>query len=126
MYYERNRERQQARQRKYDQEKARTRPAEVRAKQRKDRLRQLYGMTVEDWDALIINQLGCCAACGDQLMEQRSCVDHDHVTGAVRGILCVFCNSADGMLKGDPDRALRLAAYLLSTSDVLVSTSGMS
>jgi hypothetical protein len=42
----------------------------------------------------------------------RLFVDHDHQTGAVRGLLCHGCNTAAGHLSDDPERAVRLAEYL--------------
>jgi hypothetical protein len=81
-------------------------------------------MTLDQWDDLIVFQLGRCAACGDELRGDRNQgvhVDHDHATGEVRGLLCFHCNVAEGHLKGDPDRAFRLAVYLLTTTDVLTS-----
>lgn len=37
----------------------------------------------------------------------------------VRGVLCNRCNVAEGMLQSDPDRALALAAYMLTRTNVL-------
>lgn len=39
-------------------------------------------------------------------------VDHDHVTGKVRGLLCRQCNSALGFAGDNPERLERLARYL--------------
>jgi hypothetical protein len=52
------------------------------------------------------DQGGECAICG------LVGVDHDHATGAVRGILCFRCNAAIGQLDDEPDRARGLAEYL--------------
>jgi hypothetical protein len=49
-----------------------------------------YGLTLLELAALIERQEGLCAICGRRLT--RPCVDHDHGTGKVRGILCVGCN----------------------------------
>lgn len=83
-----------------------------------------YGIRREDLDRMLARQGGC-AVCGCD--DGDWVVDHDHsccagrfTCGAcVRGILCRACNSALGMLREDPERALSAAAYLLSTRDVL-------
>lgn len=41
-------------------------------------------------------------------------IDHDHLTGLVRGVLCAHCNTAIGLLGDDPSRIRRAAAYLES------------
>lgn len=83
-----------------------------RASSRRHRLR-VYGLTPEDYDALLAKQDRACAICrepcrtGDALV-----VDHDHDTGAVRGLLCRTCNLALGYLRDDPDLIAAAAAYL--------------
>jgi hypothetical protein len=52
-------------------------------------LRCRYGITTADFDAMLARQCGKCAICESN---KRLCVDHDHVTGRVRGILCHSCN----------------------------------
>lgn len=93
------------------------------ARQWQNRLRREYGITVEDYDAMLLAQGGVCAVCG--LNERpragrvhRLCVDHDHATGRVRGLLCKECNRAEGHLQGDPNRALALAAYMIQHEEV--------
>jgi hypothetical protein len=41
------------------------------------------------------------------------CVDHDHATGRVRGLLCAACNAALGLLQDNPRVILSAADYLL-------------
>jgi Recombination endonuclease VII len=45
-------------------------------------------------------------------MVERQAVDHDHVTGFVRGVLCTGCNSGMGQLRGDPWVIRRAIEYL--------------
>lgn len=73
-----------------------------------------YGMTVDDYDRLLADQGGGCAICGGEAGGRwgRFFVDHDHSTGAVRGLLCLRCNRAIGLLNDDPEVAERLARYL--------------
>lgn len=75
------------------------------------RLRREYGMTVDEWDALVLDQFGLCALCrqhvGDGLV-----VDHCHRAGHVRGLLCAKCNCGLGQFDDDPQRLESAANYL--------------
>lgn len=86
---------------------------------RKYALLDNYGLTVEQYDALLLRQNYRCAICRtDKPGNRRSrairafSVDHCHKTGAVRGLLCQACNRAIGMLKDDPVIVDAAAAYL--------------
>ena len=58
-------------------------------------LRKRYGITVEEYDALLAAQDGCCAICRKPPREgSRLYVDHDHETNQVRGLLCPSCNTS--------------------------------
>lgn len=71
-------------------------PDETRALwQRRTRMMGRYGLTLEDYDAMLADQCGVCALC---LRDPgyRLHVDHNHETGEVRGLLCAKCNAALG------------------------------
>jgi hypothetical protein len=68
-----------------------------------------YGLTPTLWQQMYDSQRGLCACCG---MKKSLHVDHDHVTGLVRSLLCCNCNFAAGHVKDDPLRADKLATYL--------------
>lgn len=79
-----------------------------------------YGITVERLDEMMIEQNGLCAVCegpstkihhGSQKVMDL-CVDHDHETGKVRGLLCDRCNRAIGLLQDSAANLRRAAAYL--------------
>lgn len=70
------------------------------------------GLTEEEYDKLLAKQGGVCAGCLKPPTNRRLCVDHDHKTGEIRGLLCFQCNYGLGWLKDDPERLERLAAYL--------------
>jgi hypothetical protein len=67
------------------------------------------------WD----RQNGKCAICREEGFLMREdhkatlMVDHDHATGAVRGLLCHNCNRALGLLRDSPMRAAAAVAYLV-------------
>jgi hypothetical protein len=77
-------------------------------------LRKSFGLSVEDYDALLASQGGVCAICGKHPNDapKRFHVDHDHATGAVRGILCHTCNQGLGQFKDDVARMRAAVAYL--------------
>ena len=55
-------------------------------------MKRRYGLTPDEWSAMLVGQDGLCAICGKPPV--RPCVDHDHATGRVRAILCHRCNIA--------------------------------
>jgi len=75
------------------------------------RILRVYGITPEAFEAILAEQGGC-AVCGSV---EELCVDHDHRTLEIRGILCTKCNTSAGSLNDDPARAERLATYLRGT-----------
>lgn len=57
------------------------------------RLRRQYGITSDDYDAILKYQGGTCWICNRKPAEGKHLnVDHDHKTGLVRGLLCWSCN----------------------------------
>lgn len=63
-------------------------------KKLRERSWKSYGMdfTIEEYDKMFQAQGGVCAICGTPPMSKRLRVDHDHVLGRVRGLLCDYCN----------------------------------
>ena len=81
-------------------------------------LKCLFGLSRDDYKAMHAKQDGKCAIC---LREETSsirgktislCVDHCHVTGAVRGLLCTKCNPALGAFDDNIETLRRAIAYL--------------
>jgi hypothetical protein len=89
---------------------------EYAIRNRRARLKQEYGLTIEAYTAMLQVQFYKCAACGDKLdpevKRHAICVDHDHVTGEVRQLICRHCNIALGYVKDDVDRLEKLIVYL--------------
>lgn len=76
-----------------------------------------YGITAEKYKDMLEKQGGRCAICGtsDPSESKRRSVfsvDHCHVTGRVRGLLCAKCNSGIGMLGDRAENAMRAYLYL--------------
>lgn len=81
-----------------------------------NKLRAQYGITLEHRDKLLESQNNVCAIC---LKPGPDAVDHNHITGKVRGILHKKCNSALGMLEDDFENVLRAAKYLCEQDGVI-------
>ena len=64
------------------------------------RLRRVYGISRDEYEALLARQGGVCGICRKPPQEPL-CVDHSHATGRVRGLLCRKCNTALGSLDDD-------------------------
>lgn len=78
-------------------------------------LKYTYGISIEDYEQMIIDQNECCAICGKQQNEFNKplFIDHNHDTGEIRGLLCLKCNSGIGLLNDDPEIIQMALNYLL-------------
>lgn len=83
-------------------------------KVKNDRLQKKFGISMEEYKAMWIEQKGCCAICGRYQFEFKIglAVDHNHITGKIRGLLCGSCNSAIGKLQDSPLLCLKAKEYL--------------
>jgi hypothetical protein len=74
----------------------------------------LYGISLEEFDALVTAQEGRCAICRTDTPGGKGSwhVDHDHATNRIRGLLCHPCNLMLGHAQDDPARLRAAAAYL--------------
>ena len=81
---------------------------------RNARLQRQYALTLVEFDRLLAEQNGQCAICGTDKPGRygRFCVDHDHRSGKVRGLLCHNCNHGVGKFKDSAARLNSAAAYL--------------
>ncbi len=71
-----------------------------------------YGLTIESRNQILEDQNGRCAICLDRLSQRDACVDHDHETDSIRGILCCYCNWGLGHFKDDPKTMENAAEYI--------------
>ena len=98
--------------------KERNKDPEVKARARTNSYKTKYGITINKYDEMLKQQNGVCKLCGSaesKRGDHRLMVDHDHVTGEVRGLLCNPCNAAIGLL-GDNISTLQNAINYLSTT----------
>lgn len=94
-------------------EKSRTYCSRPEIKERR-RLRT-YGLTRETYQALLDMQGNGCAICFTSftvLNKRHIHIDHEHLSGIVRGVLCHTCNLGIGNFKDDPRRLEVAASYL--------------
>lgn len=77
-------------------------------------LKRNYGLTLREYNKLYVKQDGCCAICGRHQQEiwRTLCVDHDHKTGKIRGLLCSNCNTALGLFQERRGLLFKAMQYL--------------
>ena len=78
-------------------------------------LKHTYNLTPEDYEKILLSQDGVCKICGDRPDKKRLHVDHDHITGKVRGLPCFRCNSALGNTKESPPIIKNLFLYVIES-----------
>jgi len=91
------------------------RPEGHKAQQRVSWLLRNYGITVEDYDKMVVSQGDRCGCCGKSDKGYRRgywCVDHCHTTMRVRGLLCGSCNKAIGQLGDTKEGVQKALDYL--------------
>jgi hypothetical protein len=78
------------------------------------RLYNRYKLSREDFENLLKNQNYVCAICKEIPLEHENgyCVDHDHQTNIVRGILCQKCNAGLGLFRDSPEFLSNAIKYL--------------
>ena len=83
-------------------------------------LKSRYGITLEEYEAMLTEQGGVCAICGlpeNDRYKRRLSVDHDHETGAIRGLLCHMCNTGLGKFTDSSELLTSAANYLIERSE---------
>jgi hypothetical protein len=102
-------------------------PERSMVKMQRAKLKEAFGLTIEQFEEIEASQGGVCAIC--RLPEKagrrspasvgpfakfkrRLCVDHDHDTGKIRGLLCAHCNTGLGHF-GDSIETLSAAIQYL-------------
>jgi len=83
----------------------------------KERISSQYGLTIEQYNLILVSQGNVCAICN---ATGPLCIDHDHSCcpgihtcgKCIRGLLCRNCNTGLGLLKDDPQRLSKAIDYL--------------
>ena len=86
--------------------------------QRDDNLRYAFGLTLAQYNEMLEAQGGGCAICEQKPTTIRLAVDHDHITGTIRGLLCIGCNTTVGKLRDSPELVEKLRRYLYKHSQL--------
>lgn len=97
-------------------------PEKEKLKYRKFHLKTNFNLTLDDYDKLFQQQNGICAVCKNpeiaknQFGNKRLAVDHNHLTGKIRGLLCSKCNGGLGNFDDNIDLLLNAIEYLRKTA----------
>jgi len=87
-------------------------------KRHSNHLKYKFEMTIEEYEAKVLEQDGLCKICNNPQPLNRYygklCVDHNHETDKIRGLLCANCNSAIGFAKEDVNILQNIIKYLES------------
>jgi hypothetical protein len=76
-------------------------------------LKSLYHMTIDEYNSILLAQGSKCAICGKAKSDAKLfCVDHNHSTGNIRGILCHNCNLILGHAKDGVGVLYKAIEYL--------------
>lgn len=76
-----------------------------------------FNLSIDDYNILLKNQGSRCAICKKESARTLH-IDHDHVTGRIRGLLCVSCNLALGYFKDNSNNLKSATTYLNQSQGV--------
>ena len=85
-------------------------PGKSRLWAKEGALKRRYGINIGTVEAMRRFQDNACAVCG--VTGKRLCVDHNHKTNRVRGLVCGGCNSLIGYIEARPTRIMNVLRYL--------------
>ena len=72
--------------------------------------RRKFNLTEQEYSTLITRSKGCCEVCNKSV--DKLCIDHDHQTKKIRGLLCNNCNTSLGLMYDDVGMLQKLIQYL--------------
>ena len=94
-------------------------PERFKENNRRAYLKRTFGITLEEYEAMVLDQGGVCAICRKTCSMQLA-VDHCHATGRVRGLLCGKCNRGIGLLGDTKENLAAALDYLSGTENVYI------
>jgi hypothetical protein len=80
---------------------------------------QRYGISQDEYDAILAGQGGVCRICGESGVDKshaRLVIDHDEASNSIRGLVCARCNLGLGAFRHSPMILRAAAEYLDSTT----------
>jgi hypothetical protein len=90
-------------------------------------IRHKYGIELEDYEEIRLVQNNLCAICGKAETSihkryghskvRQLCIDHDHDTGKIRGLLCQRCNQGLGLFQENIDNLNKAVEYLRAAKE---------
>lgn len=89
-------------------------------------LKRKYGMTIREYEEILCRQNQRCAICGRNEngraykhgQPKRFCLDHNHTTGKIRGLLCSTCNRVVGIIETRSDLLERAKNYIVEHQEI--------
>ena len=116
-YYKKNAEKKKAYQREYNKRKKAEDPNWKKLKEMAYKVGKTFE-EVESWfNKQWMKQQAQCAICGKVFCDD-DCIDHNHETNELRGLLCNLCNVGIGALKDSPAICLKANEYLIETEGI--------
>lgn len=84
---------------------------------RASKLKRKYGLSIEEYKDKLVSQGHACKICGAKTAQESNpnrefAVDHCHITGKVRGLLCIKCNTGIGMFNDNTELLISAYNYL--------------
>lgn len=92
----------------------------IKDKRRWYDFKRKYGVTKRIYNIWLKRQKGLCKICG--IIPKKMCIDHNHETGEIRGLLCVTCNIIIGLAKEDTKVLKKMIKYLKSKRKMTLVT----
>jgi len=76
------------------------------------RAKKTYGISLERYEELVNHKDSVCKICNKNQSNSTLNLDHCHITGRIRGVLCWDCNTALGKFKDDINLLTQAIKYL--------------